>query len=325
MTQRHSYDRMRRRRAVTLIELIVVIAIIGLLIAVLLPAVQYVREAARRTQCQTNLRQIGLALNNYQTTHGVFPCVLSRGFSYASVHARLLPFLDQTELYNSMNWDHKGPAWDFVWPMHETVARTTLSVFLCPSDAARIPDWGNNSYRFNLGDTADTTDPLLAAIGMDRPIEGGIGAFAKGVWLRPSDFESTSTTVAASEKRIGGDKLGPFDATVDSWDTGRHGPNYPTTAEFVELCQSPGANPDHPYGSGRSWFISSFWTTWYNHVLPPFRAPDCFADTGRGVFSASSRHSGGVNLVHMDGSTSFISRDVDENVWRAVSRRRSRE
>lgn len=146
---------MHRRKAFTLIELLVVIAIIAILIALLLPAVQQAREAARRTQCRNHLKQIGLALHNYESTHGLFPpsCInnpyatgtidgisfpdgqmtATTGFGWG---AMLLPYLDQAPLYNQFNFS--TACWAIA---NKTPAATTLSVFLCPSATG-----GSNGY-----------------------------------------------------------------------------------------------------------------------------------------------------------------------------------
>src|ERR1700712_1431839 len=107
----------------TLIELLVVIAIIAVLIALLLPAVQAAREAARRAQCFNNLKQVGLALHNYHDTNGTFPA--NRAAQSISVHARLLPFMEQGPLFNSINF---GFNWD--GPVLKTVLATQVNTFL---------------------------------------------------------------------------------------------------------------------------------------------------------------------------------------------------
>src|SRR4051812_41680178 len=128
-----------RRRGFTLIELLVVIAIIAVLIALLLPAVQAAREAARRSQCVNNLKQLGLAVMNYESTNGSLPpsaysysspftCGVSQGNDIA-MKPRILPFLEQVAVYNAMNFGFR-----FNCPQNSTSLTTQLNTLLCPSD-----------------------------------------------------------------------------------------------------------------------------------------------------------------------------------------------
>src|SRR5690348_4351264 len=127
-----------RHRGFTLIELLVVIAIIAVLIALLLPAVQAAREAARRAQCVNNLKQIGLGLHNYHSTSDSFPL----GSSYTnkatwnnwSAHALMLPYIEQTALYSSINFMLPGPGDALGGPMNSTAFRSLVTSFMCPSD-----------------------------------------------------------------------------------------------------------------------------------------------------------------------------------------------
>jgi prepilin-type N-terminal cleavage/methylation domain-containing protein len=134
-----------RHRAFTLIELLVVIAIIAVLIALLLPAVQAAREAARRAQCTNNLKQLGLALHNYHSTHDCLPWgdMEDNDWLDISGHVPMLPYLELGAVYNSMNFTDvykatgAGPA-QIGWPPNTTAAMTVINAFLCPSDLDRL-------------------------------------------------------------------------------------------------------------------------------------------------------------------------------------------
>jgi prepilin-type N-terminal cleavage/methylation domain-containing protein/prepilin-type processing-associated H-X9-DG protein len=191
----------RRDRGFTLIELLVVIAIIAILVGLLVPAVQAAREAARRTQCTNNLKQIGLAMEVYVTFNGVLPPVsvdpswngtipIPQPHQNWSQHARLLPYLEQTVLFNAINWSF-GARWsgDTVYadtnPNYDptnaalgnrdsipqmTVLVTTLSFFLCPADS----NPGSSSF-FTVGGVNQRVGASSygSNIGLNRRISDG--------------------------------------------------------------------------------------------------------------------------------------------------------
>jgi prepilin-type N-terminal cleavage/methylation domain-containing protein/prepilin-type processing-associated H-X9-DG protein len=150
------------RRAFTLIELLVVIAIIAVLIALLLPAVQAAREAARRSQCTNNLKQIGLAMHNYESTNGSFPPG-EKGCCWGTWHVFILPFVEQSTLYNAWNSygsnvPSGGPADGYLryhGAANSTVSNTVVSSYGCPSDPNAFANYGNglrmHNYVVNYG------------------------------------------------------------------------------------------------------------------------------------------------------------------------------
>ncbi len=193
----------RRTAGITLIELAVVIAILGLLIALSAPAVQKARESARRMQCAHHLRQLGIGLNNYHAAHERFPSalpvtldfgngVVGGGHVYSPL-VHLLPYVGNAEVYNSINF-FTGPFVIASLGVNRTALARRIDGFLCPSDSSpQQGEFAPNSYRVSMGPRAG------GMVGPDGP-----GAFDAWTWVRAAEItDGLSNTVAMSEKTPG--------------------------------------------------------------------------------------------------------------------------
>jgi prepilin-type N-terminal cleavage/methylation domain-containing protein len=316
-------DRISRRRiGFTLIELLVVIAIIAILIALLLPAVQQAREAARRTQCKNNLKQLGLALHNYHDTADRFPYTrggtAQDGGAGTSNGERLspffgmLPYLDQAPMYNQITGQpNQG---DRPWA-NTAWWNTNLVALQCPSDFLHKRDRGKTSYVFNRGDRATELDHWEPE--RQRGFMGG-----KVPFNMRDIIDGTSNTMAMSETRrsraYGADNLEAFGhpqlsvtgvetnpslclATLAGGDRNRFATPIPTI------------NADR--GRGGRWGDGLTVFTGFQAILPP-NSPSCVAGTGNedsnnAIYSASSAHEGGVQVLMVDGAVRFVSQNID--------------
>ncbi len=310
----------QNRNGFTLIELLVVIAIIAILIGLLLPAVQKVREAAARMKCQNNLKQLGLAMHNYEGTNGAFPQGRNAYPKVVSAPARLLSYVEQANLQNLIDPDGTLA----VGGQNDTAAKNRVSLLVCPSDpqSGVVPGsayFGTNYMANNgTGVTFDTSGAISAYL----KIPDGNGAFAQTP-VRIADItDGTSNTAAFSESLIG-------NGTAIS--------GVPTDAKTISLIvlEVAGGNDPTPAactgGSGtwnprrsEQWINGHYGNTLYNHFYTPNQAGkwDCGnASHNKGLTAARSAHTGGVNLLLCDGSVRFARDSVTVAVWLAVSTR----
>jgi len=320
------------------VELLVVIAIIGILIGLLLPAVQAVREAARRTECSNNIRQIALAAHNYQTGQRYFPAgrlVGDEGDTW-SQHARLLPYLEQAAAYDLVHYDYS--------PGHSVNANARtcqIETFRCPSDRNKMlgpsgkdhPGWGKNNYKGNAGnDTGQWKNGK----------EQNNGIFLTNEFIRVEDILDGTTHTALFAEAVLGDAENQRVSVPSDWfaiSTSN------TTREAVyTACNAfdPEKNPGSWLGepkqisrSGRNWVYGNYIPTRYNHIMPPNSHScgryggggdmDATVNNNGGATAASSRHSGGANVAMADASVTFLSENVNIQVWWALGSRDGNE
>lgn len=295
------------RRAFTLIEVLVAVTIIALLAALLLPAIQAAREAARRAHCLNNLKQFGLAINNYGSAYGGnLPFGASpQGYS---IHVNLMPYMEMQPLYNSINQSfHAGISMNKV---NSTAFDVSCMTMLCPSDPYAAGQATN--YGGCAGGDISSTD----------------GVFGGGSVNVKSITDGLSATVAMSEFLVGRWDL------VDRLRT-TYTPNDTTTAppagldSFAARCQTlTGEQPNPSYLKGFLWMIGGYDFTLYNHTLPINR-PSCrntVSSLGwQLAVTATSHHPGGANCMFADGHGRFVNEAIAAPVWRALGTRSSGE
>ncbi|MEZ5942011.1 MAG: DUF1559 domain-containing protein [Planctomycetaceae bacterium] len=316
------------RRGFTIVELLVVIAIAALLMAMLIPAVQAVRETSRRAQCVNNLKQIGVAIHNFEGSNRRLPQRAKRFCSGppsggSSFHSELLEYLDQPVLAaatltgNCEDPQFFHPPPPGTYPPWYSVALEPVAVFRCPSDPR---DYGNN-YRFCIGATnLETYD----------------GAFD---WTKMSDITDGLSTTAAVSEKVKASLSPDWDPETNFWYTGLQknmSAPVPDGEDVLNLCgQLTGPPLSYQPLTGYTWAASGTAFTEYNHAATPnSRGPDCAMNYmppwrgapipygyGAGPTRATSYHRGGVNLLFMDGHVEFMSDSVSLPVWRALSTR----
>jgi prepilin-type N-terminal cleavage/methylation domain-containing protein len=322
-----------RRRAFTLVELLVVVAIVGILIALLLPAVQAAREAARRTQCSNNLRQMVLATQNYIGAVKSVPPAIDWSRSTTSnwsVLARLLPYMEDTSLHSLIDFRYNYN--DVInAPKHAQVTQMKLPMYSCPSEQQAEPKTGTMqshfppSYGINSG-TWFIYDPTTAAIGN--------GAFVVNSKISDKAFaDGMSKTLAFSEVKAYQDKLAssgnpsgigatipatPAEVIAFGGTFGRTGHTEWVDGKVHETCFTAtfAPNTSVPYTNSGVTYDIDFISKAENAAIG---APPTYA-----AVTSRSYHAGIVQAAMMDGSVRAVG-NIDNNVWRAMATRNGGE
>jgi len=352
------------RRGFTLIELLVVISIIAVLIALLLPAVQAAREAARRAQCVNSLRQMGLALHNYESAVNKFPpgnvtATIDVGMGLSSwtgwsPHAMLLPYMEQSPLYNAANFmfitaqeSTRGDA------VNKTVVLTRIATFLCPSDG-NAGKANINSYYASLGATPiQYAPPNGDTSGIFTLYNSSIRSSSYGL---ADVTDGSSNTIAFGEGLVG-DGLNQRSrsngmTTGGSVPSGLNslfnaGTNQTLMNQAIQACTTfwKGtailSNAGNPNAVGLKNYLGRYWAmgergyTLFHTLVPPnqsdvewrscgFTCVGC-APEGSAIVSANSNHPGGANFTFADGSVKFIKASINQKTYWAFGTRNGGE
>jgi prepilin-type N-terminal cleavage/methylation domain-containing protein/prepilin-type processing-associated H-X9-DG protein len=304
------------RRGFTLVELLVVIAIIAVLIGLILPAVQKVREAAARSRCVNNLKQIGIAFQNYHGTYQKLPPQVANNANtccFGTWQMAILPYVEQESMWKAyVNFGGTaatGPNYEQLSNLQ--ITSTRLSLFTCPSDYPNAAKSGTfngvtykitqHNYLVNVGniDYAQGKDGALP----DQPagLTFGGAPFSRSAQFALSDIpDGTSTTLMAAEVNQG---QGQDFRGLTWWAEGSGftvyrtpnniGPDYISNGKGAPGCVPTAQNP-------------------LNADCKAFPTPNW------NVFTARSRHPGGVNVVFCDGATRFIANTISWTTWQAL-------
>ena len=347
------------RKAFTLVELLVVIAIIGVLVGLLLPAVQAARESGRRSACQNKLKQIGLAMHGFLSSKQSFPSnawapeagTNWENHTYLSAFYAVLPFLEEDPLFQEFESARKQSSSSTAYGL----MRRRVQTFVCPSDNYGLENankWGPANYCLNAGSGVYAM-PNREGTGFTHTTESGqnrIGNVSGAVRTEtiaampgytPSDFlDGTSKVIMASEILCGTGVASEakfpanvalradnnaFDPIVDK--------NFPTAAEIAAIATAVQAPTAWGSNNGQQWGWRGCYSSLFNCGVPPnwpypsgggASGPGFMYDWGYGAFPPRSRHPSMVNVVMADGGVATLLDTIDVLTFQRLGNRKDR-
>lgn len=291
------------RGGFTLVELLVVIAIIGILVALLLPAIQQAREAARRSQCVNNLKNIALGIQNYHDTYKMLPYLGFSGWNLDTISwvGRVLPYVEQTAIYDELNWNGRVNGGN-----NSTYRTAQFPLFSCPSEIRSVlgesnaADWCHRraSYAVCVGNTNYEQHDANNWDGVWTYRNGGSAFRVDRIYGLSAVTDGTSNAVMLSEVPINQNDQGwqgMYAVTIYTSGAGFTGYLTPNTRSSVD-------------GGRRCWNP--------NDYIPPVPCHYPGDNWRTATFAAMSRHPGGVNAANFDGSVFFAAESIDIWAWR---------
>jgi prepilin-type N-terminal cleavage/methylation domain-containing protein len=357
--------KLRRARGFTLIELLVVIAIIAVLVSLLLPAVQQAREAARRSQCKNSLKQMGLALHNYESAFKVFPMTNAQNYlpnvQGFSPQARLLPYMDQANLQNLL--DFTQPAFTGPYnallpnPQFVNAFATVIPTFLCPSDPAPPVstetgtgfNYAGINYMMSYGsgtgvnyDERWPTDGIVyenSNVGFNKITDGASNTVFMSETVRSTGADitlSAGTTPTYPYQYTLNGSTG-LDSTLQStqgipvtgapWTAGANGMNFNPNLSVVwpQLTGWRGAGSTALRGRGDCWASAGACSSMTNGYITPNSKIPDIVTHFTGFFGPRSWHVGGAGALLGDGSVRFLSNSIDAGVQHGLHSRNGGE
>jgi prepilin-type N-terminal cleavage/methylation domain-containing protein/prepilin-type processing-associated H-X9-DG protein len=289
----------RHRAGFTLIELLVVIAVIAVLIGLLVPAVQQVRASAARSQCQNNLKQIGIALQGYHDSYKVFPPGYTSGVSAGNDTgpgwgwaSYILPQIEQQTTYSSITFSQPIEA-----SVNKAARTTSIAVYLCPADGAQ-PTWTVQTHSLAGAVTGTictiATGNYIGNFGISEP-----GVDGEGIFFRNSNVAIKDVTDGTSNTMMAGERS-------QHW------------AESTWVGAVTGATEIPPPESPAQFEVANSASAILGHTFEGTGGPGTYDTEANGFASA---HAGGALFVFVDGHVAFLRTDMDHNLYKALSTR----